>query len=127
MPTLQLDPLRKLIADGKIPPMVHLMIAPGMVGERRMRSIEYDTVNLDYTRFVLEEILPEADEGPLVAAGHGVGEEQQRFAARIQDQDAGRLAVRVRNVPERAPSDWEEQRRTGAARVRLLEQVHGEA
>ena len=50
-----------LIADGKIPPMVHLMIAPGMVGERRMRSVEYDTVNLDYTRFVLEEILPELE------------------------------------------------------------------
>ena len=50
-----------LIADGKIPPMVHLLIQPGMAGERRMRSIEYDTVNLDYTRFVLEEILPELE------------------------------------------------------------------
>ncbi|MCB9383894.1 MAG: esterase [Bryobacterales bacterium] len=50
-----------LIADGKIPPMVHLMISPGMEGERRMRSIEYDTVNLDYTRFVLDEILPELE------------------------------------------------------------------
>ena len=53
-----------LIADGKIPPMVHLMISPGMVGDKRMRSIEYDTVNLDYTRFVLEEILPEARKAP---------------------------------------------------------------
>jgi len=50
-----------LIADGKIPPMVHLMIAPGYIGDRRMRSFEYDTVNLDYTKFVLEEILPEVE------------------------------------------------------------------
>jgi enterochelin esterase family protein len=47
-----------LVHQGKIPPMVHLLIAPGFVGDERMRSIEYDTVSDRYTRFVLEEILP---------------------------------------------------------------------
>ena len=43
----------------KIPVIVHILISPGMVGDRRMRSIEYDTVNDTYARFLLEEILPE--------------------------------------------------------------------
>lgn len=50
-----------LVAQGTIPPMVHLLIAPGYVGDKRMRSIEYDTVSDRYTRFVLEEILPELE------------------------------------------------------------------
>ena len=48
-----------LTASKKIPVMVHVLIAPGKVGERAWRSIEYDTVNDTYTRFLLEEILPE--------------------------------------------------------------------
>ncbi len=47
-----------LVHQGRIPPMVHLLIAPGFVADERMRSIEYDTVSDRYTRFVLEEILP---------------------------------------------------------------------
>ena len=50
-----------LVHEKKIPPMIHVMIAPGTVGERRMRSIEYDAVNDTYTRFLLEEILPEVE------------------------------------------------------------------
>ena len=50
-----------LVAQRTIPPMVHLLIAPGYVGDKRMRSIEYDTVSDRYTRFVLEEILPELE------------------------------------------------------------------
>jgi enterochelin esterase-like enzyme len=43
----------------KIPVIVHVLISPGLAGERRMRSIQYDTVNDTYARFLLEEILPE--------------------------------------------------------------------
>ena len=50
-----------LLADKRIPAMVHIMIAPGKVGERAMRAIEYDTVNDTYVRFVLEEILPQVE------------------------------------------------------------------
>jgi enterochelin esterase family protein len=45
-----------------IPPMVHVLIAPGSGGEAtgtRMRSIQYDTVSDRYGRYLLEEILPE--------------------------------------------------------------------
>lgn len=50
-----------LVRQGRIPPMIQLMIAPGYTGEKRMRSIEYDTVTDRYARFVLEEILPELE------------------------------------------------------------------
>jgi enterochelin esterase family protein len=43
----------------KIPPMVCVFISPGLIGEKRMRSIEYDTMNDAYPRFLRDEILPE--------------------------------------------------------------------
>ncbi|MCU1273369.1 MAG: putative esterase [Bryobacterales bacterium] len=43
----------------KIPVMIHVFISPGLVGTRRMRSIEYDTVNDQYARFLRDEVLPE--------------------------------------------------------------------
>ena len=43
----------------KIPVMVAVFISPGMQGERRMRSIQYDTMNDTYARFLRDEILPE--------------------------------------------------------------------
>ena len=51
-----------LVHQNVIPPMVHLLIAPGYAGEKRMRSIEYDTVSDRYARFVLDEILPLLEE-----------------------------------------------------------------
>ena len=50
-----------LVHQNVIPPMVHLLIAPGYAGEKRMRSIEYDTVSDRYARFVLDEILPKLE------------------------------------------------------------------
>ena len=50
-----------LVHQNVIPPMVHLLIAPGHAGEQRMRSIEYDTVSDRYARFVLNEILPQLE------------------------------------------------------------------
>lgn len=47
-----------LIAQKLIPPMVHVMIAPGFVDKKAMRAIEYDTVSDTYPRFVMEEVLP---------------------------------------------------------------------
>jgi enterochelin esterase family protein len=44
----------------KIPVIIHVLISPGFVADRRMRSIQYDTVDDAYTRFLLEEILAEA-------------------------------------------------------------------
>ena len=46
-----------LIAQKKIPVMIQVFIQPGMVGEKAMRSIEYDTVSDRYARFLRDEIL----------------------------------------------------------------------
>ena len=49
-----------LVAQKLIPPMVHVMIAPGTsTAGRPMRSPEYDTVSDLYARFLMEEVLPE--------------------------------------------------------------------
>ncbi len=60
-----------LVAAGAIPPMVHVLIAPGTGGEalpmrfagdtqaNEVRSLQYDTVSDRYGRFVLDEVLPE--------------------------------------------------------------------
>src|SRR5947209_3279677 len=48
-----------LISQKLIPPMVHVLIAPGFTPDgKAMRSIEYDTVSDRYDRFLLEEVLP---------------------------------------------------------------------
>ena len=51
-----------LVEQKLLPPIVHVMIAPGTSPEgRAMRSIEYDTVSDRYTRFLMEEVLPEVE------------------------------------------------------------------
>jgi len=51
-----------LVAQKLIPPMVHVLIAPGFATDgKSMRSIEYDTVSDRYDRFLLEEVLPEVE------------------------------------------------------------------
>jgi enterochelin esterase-like enzyme len=51
-----------LVAQKLIPPMVHVLIAPGFSpAGKAMRSIEYDTVSDRYDHFLLEEVLPEVE------------------------------------------------------------------
>jgi enterochelin esterase family protein len=51
-----------LVHQKLIPPMVHVMIAPGTSPDgKAMRSIEYDTVSDRYPRFLMEEVLPEVE------------------------------------------------------------------
>lgn len=51
-----------LVAQKLIPPMVHVLIAPGFApGGKAMRSIEYDTVSDRYNHFLAEEVLPEVE------------------------------------------------------------------
>jgi len=55
-----LDALDNLTEQKRIPLMVNIFIQPGtLAGQPRMRSIEYDTVDDAYARYLLEEILPE--------------------------------------------------------------------
>lgn len=51
-----------LVHQKLIPPMVHVLIAPGFAPDgKAMRSVEYDTVSDRYTRFLVEEVLPEVE------------------------------------------------------------------
>jgi enterochelin esterase-like enzyme len=51
-----------LVAQKLIPPLVHVLIAPGFAPDgKAMRSIEYDTISDRYNHFLLEEVLPEVE------------------------------------------------------------------
>ncbi len=51
-----------LVAQKLIPPMIHVLIAPGFSPDGKpMRSVEYDAVSDRYNRFVLKEVLPEVE------------------------------------------------------------------
>ena len=51
-----------LVDQKLLPPIVYVMIAPGQSPEgRAMRSIEYDTVSDRYSRFLMEEVLPQVE------------------------------------------------------------------
>jgi enterochelin esterase family protein len=48
-----------LTAEGRIPVIIHVFVQPGTVNGRAFRSIQYDSVDDRYARFMLEEILPQ--------------------------------------------------------------------
>ena len=51
-----------LVHQKLIPPVVHVMIAPGHSPDgKAMRSIEYDTMSDRYAKFLIEEVLPEVE------------------------------------------------------------------
>lgn len=52
-----LNVIDNLIYEKKIPPTIQVFISPGVVGDKKMRSIEYDTVDDTYDRFLRDEIL----------------------------------------------------------------------
>ncbi|MCL4794230.1 MAG: esterase [Bryobacteraceae bacterium] len=51
-----------LVHQKRIPPLVHVLIAPGFAPDGHpMRSVQYDSMDDRYTRFLLEEVLPEVE------------------------------------------------------------------
>jgi enterochelin esterase family protein len=48
-----------LTHEKKIPVIIQVLISPGTAGNRRMRSVLYDTVNDTYARFLVDEVLAE--------------------------------------------------------------------
>lgn len=50
-----------LTAQKKIPVMIQVLIDPGKVGDKAIRSIEYDTVSDRYGRFLREEIIADVE------------------------------------------------------------------
>ncbi|MEO7142259.1 MAG: alpha/beta hydrolase-fold protein, partial [Bryobacteraceae bacterium] len=57
--THTLNVVDNLIYQKAIPVMIQVFISPGLVGDKRMRSIEYDSMNDVYARFLRDEVLPE--------------------------------------------------------------------
>ena len=54
-----LETLDNLTSQRRIPLMVNVFIEPGTIAGKAQRSIEYDTVDTNYSRYVLDEVLPE--------------------------------------------------------------------
>jgi enterochelin esterase-like enzyme len=51
-----------LVQQKLIPPIVHVLVAPGVGPDKRpLRSVQYDTVSDRYGRYLLEEVLPEVE------------------------------------------------------------------
>ena len=48
-----------LTQEGKIPVIIHVFVSPGTANGRPLRSVQYDSVDDTYTRYILEEILPQ--------------------------------------------------------------------
>jgi enterochelin esterase-like enzyme len=58
-PTRTLNVIDNLIQQKKIPVMIQVFIQPGMRGAQAMRSIEYDTMDDTYARFLRDELVAE--------------------------------------------------------------------
>jgi enterochelin esterase family protein len=54
-----LNVIDNLTYQKRIPVMIQVFISPGKVGDKVMRSIEYDTMDDRYARFLRDEVLPE--------------------------------------------------------------------
>ena len=48
-----------LTHEKKIPVIIQVLVSPGVQGTQRLRSVQYDSVDDRFARYVLEEILPE--------------------------------------------------------------------
>jgi enterochelin esterase-like enzyme len=48
-----------LTQEGLIPVIIHVFVSPGTLNGRRHRSVQYDSVDDTYPRYILEEILPQ--------------------------------------------------------------------
>ncbi|MFN0100708.1 MAG: alpha/beta hydrolase [Bryobacteraceae bacterium] len=53
--------LDNLMHEKKIPVAIQIFISPGLIGQRRMRSVEYDSVDDKYARYLRDEILKEVE------------------------------------------------------------------
>ena len=56
-----LNVVDNLIHEKKMPVAIQVMISPGLIGERRMRSVQYDSVDDKYARYLRDEILKEVE------------------------------------------------------------------
>ena len=60
-PARTLNVVDNLIHQKKIPVMIQVFASPGKIGDKSMRSVQYDTVDDTHARFLRDELLPEVD------------------------------------------------------------------
>lgn len=53
--------LDNLMHEKKIPVAIQVFISPGMVGQRRLRSVQYDSVDDVYARYLRDEVLRDVE------------------------------------------------------------------
>ena len=74
-----------LTQEKKIPVIVQVLVSPGSRGAERLRSVQYDSVDDRFARYVLEEILPE------VAKTHNL--RQDGYSRAIAGDSSGATAA----------------------------------
>lgn len=74
-----------LIAQKKMPVTIHVFVSPGTLNGKSLRSILYDTVSDQYSKFLLEELLPE------VYAKYNI--RRDAYSRAIQGQSSGGIAA----------------------------------
>ena len=84
-PKRTVEAIDNLTAQKRIPLMVNVFISPGTANGRQMRSVEYDTVSDTYTRYLLEEVLPEI--------GKSVKLREDAYSRAIIGQSSGGIAA----------------------------------
>jgi hypothetical protein len=117
-PANSLNVFDNLIAQGKIPVMIQVFIAPGKVGDKAMRSIEYDTVSDRYPRFLRDEIMPQVyakynvrkDSYSRAIAGNSSGGISSFNAAWFQPDQFSRVLMRIAsfaNLQQNHPGEFD--------------------
>lgn len=74
-----------LTQEKKIPVIIQVLVSPGSKGTQRLRSVQYDSVDDRFARYVLEEILPE------VAKTHNL--RQDGYSRAIAGDSSGATAA----------------------------------
>ncbi len=80
-----LNVLDNLTHQKRIPVMISVFINPGLRGQQRLRSIQYDTVDDTYPRFLRDEILAE------VQAKHNI--RRDAYSRGIEGQSSGAICA----------------------------------
>jgi len=117
-PANALNVFDNLTAQKKIPVMIQVFIAPGKIGDKAMRSIEYDTVSDKYPRFVRDEIMPlvyakynvRRDGYSRAAAGNSSGGISSFNMAWFQPDQFSRVLMRIAsfaNLQQNHPGEFD--------------------
>jgi enterochelin esterase family protein len=110
-PSRMQNVIDNLTYQKKIPVIVYLFIDPGVIGQRAMRSIQYDTVSNVYPQFLRDEVMPQIyskynirkDSYSRAIAGNSSGGICAFNAAWYQPEQFSRVLARI---PSFAAIQW---------------------